>query len=593
MFIKMKNFLTSSILVKLILGFLLITIPLYSICIATLWISSTLITQTAQKSIEEKMFFFMRYLDKELQSVSQMLVALNNDPDISDYILLQDEKISYEKVQSENGILTKMNIIYYSSSYVDDVFILFPRNGQQLSLLKRSSAIDDKGQSVVARITKSKTRLERFAISGGLTYTIVFPDVYSVSNQVEYILGVDINQSRILDGLKTLQSDSALNVFLVETETKNIVGNVSSITVNQSVYDSMKDKTALSMINAVEIEGERYLVQANSSADGVFSLISYVKEKEIQTPVFVLNRLFWIFVGCSLLFISVFSIVLFRQIQRPLNVLVHYMGEIEKGNLNINFDQKRGDEYGYVYKQFNKMTFQLRTLIEEVLEKKIQLQQSQLRQLQSQINPHFLFNCFYIGYRMAKDGENENVANLCKYLGDYFRFVTKQAQDLIPLGDELRFTITYLNIQKIRFPTKLFFHIQEEEGVDSVLIPGLTIQTLVENSILHGFDNVEGPVNVEVNVRMVEGNVHIEVLDNGIGMTENALQELKDILNLTELDSEHCGLWNVHYRLRHNFKSQSGLLIEAREGGGLRVSFIIPSDYSIEMDGIPELEEGV
>jgi len=576
MLTKIKNFLTTSILIKLIIGFLIITIPLYSICIATLWISSNIITQTAQKSIEEKMFFFMRYLDKELQSVSQMLVALNNDPDIPDYILLQDEKISYEKVQSENGILTKMNIIYYSSSYVDDVFILFPRNGQQLSLLKRSSNMDEKGKKVVERIQKSKTRLERFAENGGLTYTIVFPDVYSVNNQVEYILGVDINQNRILDGLKTLQSDSALNVFLVENETRSIVGNGSSTTVNKSIYNSMIDKTALSAINVVTIDGERYLVQTSSSADGVFSLISYVKEKEILASVYMLNRLFWIFVVCSILFISAFSIVIFRQIQRPLNTLVHYMGEIEKGNLNINFDRKQGDEFGYVYKQFNKMAFQLRTLIEEVLEKKIQLQQSQLRQLQSQINPHFLFNCFYIGYRMAKDGENENVANLCKYLGDYFRFVTQQAQDLIPLEDELRFTITYLNIQKIRFPTKLFFSIQKDEGTDSVLIPGLTIQTLVENSILHGFDNIEGPVNVEINVRMVDNNAHIEVLDNGIGIPEAAMQELRDNLNCTDPDSEHCGLWNVHYRLCSNFKNQSGLVIEAREGGGLKVSFIIP-----------------
>ena len=84
MFVKIRNFLTTSILVKLIIGFLLITIPLYSICIVTLWISSNIITRNAQKSIEEKMYFFMRYLDKELQSVSQMLVALNNDPDIPD-----------------------------------------------------------------------------------------------------------------------------------------------------------------------------------------------------------------------------------------------------------------------------------------------------------------------------------------------------------------------------------------------------------------------------------------------------------------------------------------------------------------------------
>lgn len=581
MFIKLKNYLTSSILVKLIIGFLLITIPLYSICIATLWISSTIITQTAQKNIEEKMFVFMRYLDKELQSVSQMLVALNNDPDIPDYILLQNEKISFEKIQRENGILTKMNIIYYSSSYVDDVFILFPRNGQQLSLLKRTSELDPKGRDVVAKIQKSKTRLERFAVNGGLTYTIVFPDVYSVNNQVEYILGVDINQNRILDGLKTLQSDSALNVFLVENETKNIVGNVSSETLNHSIYASMINETAVSAINEVDIEGERYLVQTNVSADGVFSLISYVKEEEILGSVFTLNRIFWIFVVCSLLFISAFSIVLFRQIQKPLNILVHYMGEIEKGNLNINFERKRGDEFGYVYKQFNKMAYQLRTLVEEVLEKKIQLQQSQLRQLQSQINPHFLFNCFYIGYRMAKDGENENVANLCKYLGDYFRFVTKQAQDQILLEDELRFTTTYLNIQKIRFPTKLFFSIQKDEEVGSALIPGLTIQTLVENSILHGFDNIEGPVNVEINVRMVDGAVHIEVLDNGIGMSEAALKELNDNLNCTDPDSEHCGLWNVHYRLRTNFEGLSGLFIEAREGGGLRVSFAIPGDLSI------------
>jgi len=573
---RVKNFLSTSVLIRLLIGFLTVMIPLYSIGIGILWASSDMVKKNVQNSITDKMNFFMGYLDKELQSVSQMLVALNNDPDVPTYLLLQDEAFSYEKVQSEKNIRTKMNIIYYSSSYLNDVFLLLPKSGQQLSLLKGSSAIDTKGQAIIARIKNSKTRLDRYADNNGLTYTIVFPDVYRVNNQVDYVLGVDIDQNRIVDGLKTLQTDSNVNVFLVENENKRLVGSRSLTTLDSKIYQSLVGQNTLETINTITIDKERYLVQVNPSSDGVLLLVSYIKERDVLAPVAIFERLLWLFIAASLLFIFIYSLVLFRQIYKPLNTLVHYMMEVENGNMSIEIARKQGDEFGYVYKQFNKMVAQLRNLIEEVFQKKIQLQSSELKQLQSQINPHFLFNCFYIGYRMAKEGENENVANLLKYLGDYFRFITRQAQNMIPLEDEMRFVETYLEIQKIRFSNKLYYSIQKDPGVEGVLVPGLTIQPLVENSILYGIEQVDEPGYIEIKLRMMNGFVTVEVLDNGIGMSEEALYELRERLNSNEPDSEHCGLWNVNLRLRHNLKSQEGLLIESRENGGLKVSFKLP-----------------
>ncbi|QJD86581.1 sensor histidine kinase [Cohnella herbarum] len=572
---------TNSLLWKIIIGFVCVAIPLYAICLATIWVSTDIVTGKVQDTAQSRMNLYKSLLEKEIGSINQMLIALNNDPDLAEYALLPQGKFDYDNVHLQSSIATKMSIIYYSNDYIRDVFLVIPKRNQMISFRSGQSVPDEGKKAMMAGLKNTPKQLDHFSKDGILSYVIPFEDSSSVNGEVEYLLGVDINPDRIQDGLKMFEKNDVFNVFLMENANRELVRSGSLTELDKSIYESVAQEPDLAASRRISVDGEKYMTLTNFSADGVYRVVSYIRIKDMLAPILVIRNLLWLFMGISPIFFIVFSYFVYKHIHRPLRSLVKSMREVERGNLNVRFVRQQGDEFGYVYKQCNQMVGQLRTLIEEVLEKKIQLQQMQIRQLQSQINPHFLFNCFYIGYRMAKASNNENIARLCKYLGDYFRFITKQAQDEIALKDEMKFTVTYLEIQKIRFPDKLDFVIREEgRSAGEAVIPGLTIQPIVENAILHGIEQVDRPGLVEIDIRRGDGGMSVEIRDNGKGMTEEEQRSLRDILANPNPNAEHCGLWNVHWRLRNHYNSERGLTIGDNEGGGLKVSFLIPEGAS-------------
>lgn len=558
-----------SVFRKVFIGFLIVAIPLIGISLVTTWVSGQTISRETQASTHSKLQFFLDYLQNELQNVNQMLVALNNDPDLPSLYVQQNQHFDYEFVQLSQQIKTKMNIVYYSSEYISDVFMIFPDTNLQLSINNELTEIDEKRKAALDRHIGKFSQVDRFIDNDTITYTIAVTD--NKMKNVNYILGVDISQKKIIEALQKFNLDNKYHVFLVDNQSKRYVGTELLSETDKQINEILSQSGDSADI---ALNGVSYMIQ--SSKDTFFTVVSYVAKDDVLGAVYSLRKYFWLLVICSIVFSLIYSILVYQQVHKPLNRLVRTMREVEKGDLNIRFDAVQVDEFGYVYKQFDKMVSQLRNLIQEVLENKINMQQAQLKQLQSQINPHFLFNCFYIGYRMAKSGENESVAKLCKYLGDYFRFVTQHSQQEVYLKDEMKYTTTYLEIQMMRFSNKLTYSIEADEFPDEFMVPGLIIQPLVENSLLHGIEKINRPGHITIRLKVDSDFVQIEIQDNGLGMEDRELMVLKQDLELPSNNAEHCGLWNVHWRLRHKYGDNCGLIISKEESGGLNVTFSIP-----------------
>lgn len=566
-----------SVFRKVFLGFLIVAIPLYGISIVTTWVSGQTVARETQAATDAKLQFFLDYLQNELQDVNQMLVALNNDPDLPSLYIQQNQQFDYEFVQLSQQIKTKMNIVYYSSEYISDVYMIFPDTNLQLSINNEITEIDQKRKAALSRHIGKFSQVDRFIDSDTITYTIAVTD--NKMSNVNYLLGVDISQAKIIEALKEFNLDDKYHVFLVDNQSDRYVGTQLLSETDKLIYETMSQSGDSSTI---VLKGVDYMIQ--SSKDNFFTVVSYVAKDDVLGSVYSLRKYFWLLVICSFVFSLVYSVLIYQQVHKPLNRLVTTMKEVEKGNLNISFNAGQVDEFGYVFKQFDKMVSQLRNLINEVLENKINMQQAQLKQLQSQINPHFLFNCFYIGYRMAKSGENESVAKLCKYLGDYFRFVTQHSQQEVYLKDEMKYTTTYLEIQMMRFSNKLSYSIESDVLPDDLMVPGLIIQPIVENSLLHGIEKVNRPGNITIRIQVEADLVRIEIADNGLGMEEQELIKLREDLEAPSNHVEHCGLWNVHWRLKHKYGEDSGLVIRNEADHGLNVSFAIPNNHAKKED---------
>ena len=208
-------------------------------------------------------------------------------------------------------------------------------------------------------------------------------------------------------------------------------------------------------------------------------------------------------------------------------------------------------------------------------EKQLQVELSKLKQLQAQINPHFLFNSFYMGYRMAKSGDSEKVAQLCLYLGDYFKVLTYVSNDYISLQEEMKFTETYLLLNQMRFEEKLFYEIDQEEGLNQEMIPPLLLQPIIENSIRHGVEKTSRACRIQITVVKKEEQLGFLVEDDCRAITPEQMERLKMTLDNPVCPNQSFGLWNIQQRLKAIHPQSGGLQLRITDDGCFQVGFLI------------------
>lgn len=205
-------------------------------------------------------------------------------------------------------------------------------------------------------------------------------------------------------------------------------------------------------------------------------------------------------------------------------------------------------------------------------------QQAELRHLQSQINPHFLYNSFFSLYRMAKDEDCEGMVELSSYLSEYYRYITKSAQSDVELKVDVEHARRYAQIQAMRFRRRLTVEFEELPPVyEKIMVPRLILHPLLENAFEHGLNNVEKGGLLRVWYEQKEEKLLIHVQDNGIGMTSEGLKDIrKSFLDTGEMIED--GLCNINRRLKIKFGDEFGLEIFSESGKGTVCSLILPAD---------------
>ena len=218
------------------------------------------------------------------------------------------------------------------------------------------------------------------------------------------------------------------------------------------------------------------------------------------------------------------------------------------------------------------MAENLKNLIEQVYQAKIMMQQAQLKQLQSQINPHFLYNSLFLINTMALVGD-ENLVPFTQYLGEYFRFVTRNASDTVTLLEETEHARNYCKIQEMRFSRRLQLEFQDcPEEYARLKVPRLVLQPILENAFQYVVERKRQDCRIGLSFGLKDGFLKIRIEDNGEDLKEEQLEELKEHIFKCRETGEHTGLVNVHKRIRLYFGEESGLELDKSASGGLLVT---------------------
>ena len=205
------------------------------------------------------------------------------------------------------------------------------------------------------------------------------------------------------------------------------------------------------------------------------------------------------------------------------------------------------------------------------------LKKSELRVLQAQVTPHFLYNTLDAIVWLAEAKKTEEVISITRALSDFYRISLSDGHDWITLAQEEEHLRGYLTIQKIRYRDILDYEIDIQPGLRTEMILKLSIQPLVENAIYHGIRNRRGGGLITVRVWKDEGQLHVCVSDNGAGMSKERLLELRQMMaGRHEGDLSGFGLFNVDQRIKLYYAQAQGLHIESEQGQGSSISFHVP-----------------
>ncbi|GKS09134.1 putative two-component sensor kinase [Paenibacillus chitinolyticus] len=300
----------------------------------------------------------------------------------------------------------------------------------------------------------------------------------------------------------------------------------------------------------------------------------------------------WTLVGVIFLGLAtVVTIYVSLRMTAPISALIGYMNKIESGNMNVDIRVKADDELGILARRFRSMMHTINELILREYKLEVANKTNELKALQAQINPHFINNALQsIAARSLQKGDRE-VYSLISSLGKMMRYSMKTEETIVPLKSEWDYAKSYNKLQKQRFRDQFEAEMELEPGLESILVPKMVIQPLVENYFKHGFDGSRSDNIVRIVCRSTGDRslLHIEVSDNGFGIGEDELTALRADLEacMAEMGEpgSHIGLANVLSRLKLYYREQTTMEIDRGKDGGFRVLLTIPI---MQEEGEPE-----
>jgi two-component system sensor histidine kinase YesM len=302
-------------------------------------------------------------------------------------------------------------------------------------------------------------------------------------------------------------------------------------------------------------------------------------------------RLKIITVTVSSILMAFFCIfIVASNITRRTKLVVNLSESIAKGNfIQISNGRMGSDEIGILAESINQMSLQLQTLINEKYNARLvkahldrETAQAKLLALQSQVNPHFMFNVLEC-IRLKATAKNETeTARIIMYVSKMFRYLINWDDDIITLSDEIKFLEEFLYVQKYRFEDEFEYSVEIDDAARTCLLPKLIIQPIVENACVHGIESISQNKKIEIRIKVIDTQISVSVSDNGMGIDKPRLSEIKNMLEGGQKLIDSVGLYNVYQRLYLYYGNNFSIDVQSKKGVGTKFNITIPIRYSKE-----------
>ncbi|MFC4306365.1 cache domain-containing sensor histidine kinase [Cohnella boryungensis] len=400
--------------------------------------------------------------------------------------------------------------------------------------------------------------------------------------RIGYVV-IDIKPDAFRSILSNLNFEKDANLIIVDNRKRLLFERNSA--GGPSVYEELLKHERLWQFGSNEritLEGEKYMyVQNNSGYSGlaVISLtpIDVIQKESRQIWTFTL----WFAVLCVVI-VTILAVILSYRITRPLIALKQKMVSVEQGEFSMRVTSFSNDEFGQLGRGFNKMMEEIHRLFNEVFVLGMREKEAELSALQSQINPHFIYNTLESINMMAIQQKHEEVSDMVSALGKLLRYSIDKVDRLIPLNEEIAFVDSYVRIQQLRYGDRLRVEYEVDEGVGELLVPKLILQPLVENALYHGIGDREQGGTIWLSALTFANELIITVRDNGKGLEEGEIEALNRAIKAEPSyqtwqrnDNDELGLSNIYQRIKLIYGERGDLSVDSSIGQGLAVTIAI------------------
>ena len=522
-------------------------------------------------------------IDSYIDYMENIAYLISSNEDVQDYLF--DEKIDNE---GRYRILNQFQTILDSRSDIRNVGII-SKNGRML--------INDGSKSVNQDLDLNTqewyaTALEKpngpiltsshvqHIISGERPWVITLSRGIrdrSGSGEKEGVFFIDLNYSAISGLCDQSTVGTKGYAFILDAK-----GNIVYHPQQQQLYNELQtenislimDTDEDTVLTGTGNDGKLYSISRSEKTGWTVVDCTNVKEllsksRQAQS-VYVLTAIILVIVAL------LFSRFMARSITLPIQKLRDSMKKVQEGDFSVSdvvVDSK--NEIGSLTKSFDVMTHRIHELMEQNVHEQEEKRKSELKALQSQINPHFLYNTLDSIISMAEGKKNEEVVLMTASLARLLRQSISNEDEVVPIANEVEYARGYLTIQKMRYKDKLEFQIEVDSSILYIPLIKLVLQPIIENAIYHGLKYKESKGLLIVKGFMKDGNAVLQVIDDGVGMDEETLAHIYD-KHKVNYHSNGVGVYNVQKRLKLYYGEDYGITYTSELGKGTTATITIP-----------------
>lgn len=511
------------------------------------------------------------------------------------YELFEDEKLSET---GKNAMVTRvLRTILYMNDYIDHVMFLTPEGGQYFSMRPPELMADSKvmrdwyekyflpGRREISMIPTHGTHYYRNSDSLDFTVYRNIMNTSTIQKAGSEVLGtlfIDIRSEYLKKVLEQADYDWAHDIYLLDTKTGRYIYHPqgryeeTDAVADGNYFEEMREEPEGFVRKGREyfvysfVEGTDWVITDRIPAEAIDG--SY---KMIRNSTFVL-------MAAAVALMLVIYMAYSKKLNRPVTALKEAMGRIETGDLDVRVEIESNDELEDIGKGLNQMVENLSGYIQKAYIAEIRQRDAELEALKAQIQPHYLYNTLDVIRMSAITNDDMVVADMINSLSAQLKYLIGNTRDMVRLQEEITCIKNYFRLIEVRYDYLFSLEINIPAELMDCLVPHLIIQPVVENAVKHGLRPKKGPGEVVVHAKKNLDFLELTVMDNGVGISEERLAEVKRLLggsgeiDMKDVKGMSIGVKNVSDRIRHLYGDEYGLEIDSYEGIGTIVKYWLP-----------------